>query len=505
MATGAPPRDTRSTDDESRSQPSTLRVRSSSHLDLGSDLSGVRVLVVDHDGASRHFIESALRKCAVTVVCVRDLEMAEEAIARATFDVVLCETLLPDGHGQKLLHRMAGERRFEDTSFVFWSADDKVETRCRLLRAGADDYLVKPCKRAELVARIEGYIRRSRRTRTAPASHAVLGGAMPYLREVIEWLCKRGEPATIGVVSARATGLLWTDGRAIIGAYLGSLSGDDAVVAALVETSGSFDVCFERASVPAGLRVSLPLNELVTMALQDPEKMPASVREKRKNRANTLRPGTVRIRSWLAPSARIAQQLEAGIKEPFALGDLHLLSEPELRAWTSDDGATDRFHVVMLASLAGGIASMLALASAPAERLIRAALGGGEKALTLHFSLRGGTVLDVVLIDIASPAPFTSALERTPSVLLVAPPGGEIERVGSRGRAELETVLANVTPTAVVAVGSERTREALRPVPVIRTQVSRFEWLEGDIDASPDLRALLVAAIQTWKSAAPGA
>src|SRR5262245_20230193 len=105
------------------SAPSTLRVRTS--LSVADAVAGARILLVDPDGASRHFVEVALTKdLGLTVIATKDLEGAEEALGRATFDLVICETVLPDGQGQRLLGRVLGERRLENTRFVFLTADD---------------------------------------------------------------------------------------------------------------------------------------------------------------------------------------------------------------------------------------------------------------------------------------------------------------------------------------------------------------------------------------------
>jgi DNA-binding response OmpR family regulator len=85
------------------------------------------------------------------------------------FDVVLLDLGLPDVDGIDVLRQL---RRVSLVPVVVLTARDDERTIVRTLRSGADDYLVKPARMAELLARIEAIGRRMARSAAAPAPAA---------------------------------------------------------------------------------------------------------------------------------------------------------------------------------------------------------------------------------------------------------------------------------------------------------------------------------------------
>jgi DNA-binding response OmpR family regulator len=81
--------------------------------------------------------------------------------ARQSFDLLVIDWMLPDGTGGELLHWLRQERGLGVPVIVVTARDDEA-TVCQALAAGADDYVVKPAKRLELLARIEAVSRRVR-------------------------------------------------------------------------------------------------------------------------------------------------------------------------------------------------------------------------------------------------------------------------------------------------------------------------------------------------------
>jgi two-component system response regulator RegX3 len=92
------------------------------------------------------------------------------ALARDSFDLLLLDWELPDLNGDAVLAWVRTNVR-DNVPVLFATARDTEQDIVAALKGGADDYLVKPLRRAELLARVEAL---GRRSRPRPASHEAL-------------------------------------------------------------------------------------------------------------------------------------------------------------------------------------------------------------------------------------------------------------------------------------------------------------------------------------------
>jgi DNA-binding response OmpR family regulator len=84
-----------------------------------------------------------------------------DGLKRERFDLLLVDWMLPDGTGGDILGWARQNLGWELPVIVVTAREDEA-TVCEALRAGADDYVVKPPKPRELLARIEAVARRVR-------------------------------------------------------------------------------------------------------------------------------------------------------------------------------------------------------------------------------------------------------------------------------------------------------------------------------------------------------
>lgn len=89
-------------------------------------------------------------------------------------DVILLDVMLPDRDGFEVLAEL--RQRGVVTPVIMVTARDPVEDKVAALRGGADDYLTKPFRVVELLARIEAVLRRSRQTALAPEERVIRFG-----------------------------------------------------------------------------------------------------------------------------------------------------------------------------------------------------------------------------------------------------------------------------------------------------------------------------------------
>jgi len=123
----------------------------------------MRILVVEDDDRVARGLVTALRAASFDV---QRVATAERALSAPPADVVLLDLGLPDADGIDLLRKL---RDRPQTAIIAVTARSEERDRVRGLRAGADDYVVKPFGVAELLARIDAVLRRTRAARAEVA------------------------------------------------------------------------------------------------------------------------------------------------------------------------------------------------------------------------------------------------------------------------------------------------------------------------------------------------
>ena len=116
-----------------------------------------RVLVVEDDEDIAQVLQRSLRLDGYEVRLAADGEAAIDAAAAYHPDLVILDLGLPRMDGMEVARRL---RAADDVPILMLTARDALESRVEGLDAGADDYLVKPFERQELLARLRALLRR---------------------------------------------------------------------------------------------------------------------------------------------------------------------------------------------------------------------------------------------------------------------------------------------------------------------------------------------------------
>jgi len=115
------------------------------------------VLVIDDEPKIRRFLRAGFE---LNGFSVQEAENAADGLKAATFnspDLIVLDLDLPDLHGGEILERI---RSWSNVPIIILSVESSEEQKVRLLKLGADDYMVKPFGIAELLARSESALRR---------------------------------------------------------------------------------------------------------------------------------------------------------------------------------------------------------------------------------------------------------------------------------------------------------------------------------------------------------
>jgi PAS domain S-box-containing protein len=117
------------------------------------------ILVVDDDAVTRHILFDYLSRAGYQPVTASSGEEALERLKTLTPALVLLDLVLPDADGYEVLRAIRADDRVRDVPVVVLTALEGDEEIARAFEEGADDFLHKPFRNAELVARIRGQLR----------------------------------------------------------------------------------------------------------------------------------------------------------------------------------------------------------------------------------------------------------------------------------------------------------------------------------------------------------
>ncbi len=113
-----------------------------------------RVLVADDNADMREYLARLLRTAGYQVTTVTDGQAALDAVRAGAPDLVISDVMMPRLDGLGLVAALRADARTAAVPVLLLSARAGQEASIEGLRAGADDYLVKPFSAAELLARV---------------------------------------------------------------------------------------------------------------------------------------------------------------------------------------------------------------------------------------------------------------------------------------------------------------------------------------------------------------
>lgn len=149
----------------------------------------ISVLVVEDDLRLADALTDALQTRGFTVSHV---STGAEALTAAPSEVVLLDLGLPDQDGLEVLAGLRARYDMAGAGIIVVTARGRVHERVAGLRAGADDYVVKPLGIEELSARIEAVLRR-----VGPSAPVVLTAGPVHLDLTAREATCAGQPVSL--------------------------------------------------------------------------------------------------------------------------------------------------------------------------------------------------------------------------------------------------------------------------------------------------------------------
>jgi DNA-binding response OmpR family regulator len=118
-----------------------------------------RILVVDNDQEMLKLLNRTLELEGFDTVVVADGDEALDLLEKLEPDLIIMDTITPDGDSLSTLDRM---REHSSAPIIMLTADNEMETLRKVFAHGADDFIRKPFGMRPFIARIRAKLRRYR-------------------------------------------------------------------------------------------------------------------------------------------------------------------------------------------------------------------------------------------------------------------------------------------------------------------------------------------------------
>lgn len=124
----------------------------------------MRVLIIEDDNNVADYVAKGLKESGFKVDRAEDGKQGLVMATTETYDALVVDRMLPHVDGLTIIQTLRAAD--DNTPVLILSALGEVDDRVKGLKAGGDDYLVKPFAFAELLARIEAILRRQESSNT---------------------------------------------------------------------------------------------------------------------------------------------------------------------------------------------------------------------------------------------------------------------------------------------------------------------------------------------------
>ena len=119
-----------------------------------------RILIVDDERTNRELLTAMLAPEGYDLTSAGSGEAALKIVAERPPDLILLDGMMPLIDGYEVVARIKADPATSRTPILMISGSDERDSRLRMMKAQADDFLAKPVDRAELCARVRAMLHR---------------------------------------------------------------------------------------------------------------------------------------------------------------------------------------------------------------------------------------------------------------------------------------------------------------------------------------------------------
>src|SRR5690606_8610843 len=143
-----------------------------------------RILVADDDLALTRTLSWILKEHEYEVVVVNSGTSVMEKLSTEPYDLLMLDIMMPGSDGLVLLERLKADPRLRDVPVLMISSMPPEEATVRALGLGAADFISKPFRVRELMARVKAHLRVGRELNLAKAEARSRSEMVDILQEV---------------------------------------------------------------------------------------------------------------------------------------------------------------------------------------------------------------------------------------------------------------------------------------------------------------------------------
>jgi len=138
-----------------------------------SDIKG-NILIVDDIAASLHLLATLLRKEQYNVRPVPNGKLALSGATAIPPDLILLDIKMPEMDGYYVFERLKKNEKTQDIPVIFISALDETFNKVKAFSVGAVDYITKPFRTEEVLAKVQAHLDSKRNKEKLQKSYKII-------------------------------------------------------------------------------------------------------------------------------------------------------------------------------------------------------------------------------------------------------------------------------------------------------------------------------------------
>lgn len=120
-----------------------------------------KALVIDDEEDFRFIAEEILTSSGFQVLCAKNGAEGLASAKKFKPDVILLDWKMPKMDGEAFCRRLRLDESLQNTPIIMLTVNSKTDSELEAIHFGVDDYIIKPYKPEEFLARVRAVLRRS--------------------------------------------------------------------------------------------------------------------------------------------------------------------------------------------------------------------------------------------------------------------------------------------------------------------------------------------------------